>query len=115
MATLLLDCYVIARPRGRKLTNWSPKNFVAFLQSIGFTTRVELPRRNWNPRSPKITKIVEDFYTIYISDEGLQKTSPTQFYKEIQQFQERLCYKHVKVYATISKDLMGNAGQRLFD
>ena len=114
MATLLLDCYVIARPRGRKLTNWSPKNFVALLQSISFAMRVKLPRRNWNPRSLKITKIVEDLYT-NISDEGLQKTSPTQFYKEIQQFQERLCYKRVKVYATISKDLMGNAGQRLFD
>ena len=31
----------------------------------------------------------------------------------MQLFQERLSYESVKAYATISKGIMGNAGQRL--
>ena len=34
---------------------------------------------------------------------------------EIQLFRERLSYKSVKAYATMSKGIAGNAGQRLLD
>ena len=71
--------------------------------------RIKLPRRIWNPWFPKITQIVEDLYT-NIYDEGLQKTSHTQFYKEIQLFQERLSYKSVK-----AKGIIGNAVNGLLD